>query len=226
MNITRRDVLLLIVIWAIVAVLAGGAIIALRHIRPATGSSSDQPELTVTSTLLPAYTPAPSQVTVMTQYPLAQENASGWRQDAQLVSCRGTWEQTAINLVGKPIEWDYRFYSAQAKLLYFVTVTPDAHVNGTQHLGSVNRLPPALPVDDWQVDSPVALANWLNAGGGQFLGTRPGIEIVAQLSVRSPDADPEWTVVGYDRSTEDYFSVAVQARTGDTAVLAQRGELQ
>ena len=225
MNITRRDLLLLIVIWAIVGVLALGSIIALRHIRPATGPSSDQPELTVTSTLVPAYTPVPSQVTAMTQYPLAQEKASGWRDDAQLVSCRGTWEQTAINLVGKPIEWDYRFYSAQAKLLYFVTVTPDGRVNATQHLGSVNRPPPALPVHDWQVDSPAALANWLNAGGGRFLVSRPGIDVVAQLSLRSADADPEWTVVGYDRSTEDYFSVAVQARSGDTAVLAQRGEL-
>ena len=225
MNITRRDIALLIVIWALVAVLALGAIIALRDVQPATGTSSDQPQLTVASTLMPAYTPAPSQVTVMTQYPLAQEKASGWRADAQLVSCRGTWEQTAINLVGKPIEWDYRFYSAQANLLYFVTVTPDGHVNGTQHLGSVNRPPPSLPVDDWQVDSPAALANWLNAGGGPFLGGRPGIEVVAQLSLRSADADPQWTVVGYDRSTEDYFSVAVQARTGDTAVLAQRGEL-
>ncbi len=100
MNITRRDILLLIVIWAIVGVLALGSIIALRHIRPGPGPSSDQPELTVTSTLVPAYTPVPSQVTAMTQYPLAQEKASGWRQDAQLLSCRGMWEQTAINLVG------------------------------------------------------------------------------------------------------------------------------
>ena len=222
MNITRRDILLLIVIWAIVGVLAGGAIIALRNMRPATGPSSDQPELTVTSTLVPAYTPVPSPVTAMTQYPLAQEKASGWRDDAQLVSCRGTWEQTAINLVGRPIEWDYRFYSAQAKLLYFVTVTADGHVNGTQHLRPVNRPPAALPVDDWQVDSPAALANWLNAGGGQFLGSRPGIQVVAQLSQRSADGDPEWTVVGYDRTTEEYLSVAVQALTGNTAVLAER----
>ena len=225
MNITRRDIALLIVIWVLVAVLAVGAIIALRDIQPATGPSSDQPQLTVASTLMPAYTPAPSDGTATSLYPLAQDQASGWREDAQLVSCRGTWEQTAINLVGNPIEWDYRFYSPEAKLLYFVTVTPDGQVNGTQHLGPVNRPPPALPVDDWQVDSPAALGNWLNAGGGHFLGSRPGIEVVAQLSVRSADADPEWTVVGYDRSTEDYFSVAVQARTGDTAVLAQRGEL-
>ena len=226
MNITRRDIFLLIVISATLGLLALGALIALRDIRPATAPSSDQPELTVTSTLVPAYTPAPSEVTATTLYPLAQEKASGWRQDAQLVSCRGTWEQTAINLVGNPIEWDYRFYSAQAKLLYFVTVSPDGRVNGTQHLGSVNRPPPALPVDGWQVDSPAALANWLNAGGGQFLGSRPGIEVVAQLTVRSADAHPEWTLVGYDRSTEDYFSVAIGALTGDTAVLAQRGELQ
>ncbi len=225
MNITRRDILLVFVIWGLVGVLFLGAVVALREIGFGTGQAPEQPNVTATPTLATAYTPAPSEVTALTLYPLAQKEASGWRNDAQLVSCRGTWEQTAINLVGKPIEWDYRFYSAEAKLLYFVTVTPDGRVNGTQHLGSVNRPPPGLPVDDWKVDSPAALANWLNAGGGHFLGSRPGIELVAQLSVRSADSDPEWTVVGYDRSTEDYFSVAVQARTGDTAVLAQRGEL-
>ena len=161
----------------------------------------------------------------MTQYPLAQEKATRWRQDAQLVSCRAAWNHTAINLLGKPIEWNYRFYSAQATLLYFVTVTHDGTGMATQHLRPVSQPPPILSIEALQVDSPAALANWLNAGGGQFLGSRPGIDVVAQLSVRSADADPEWTVVGHDRSTEDYFSVAVQARTGDTAVLAQKGEL-
>ena len=225
MNITRPDVVRLMAIWVLVAVLFVGAIIALRAVRSRTGLLPEEPAVTPIPTLVPDYAPAPSQVTVMSQYPLAHEKATAWRQDAQLVSCRGAWEHTAINLVGKPIEWNYRFYSAQASLLYFVTVTHDGTVIGTQHLRPVSHPPPVLSIEGLQVDSPAALANWLNAGGGKFLGGRPGIEVVAQLSVRSADADPEWTVVGYDRTTEEYFSVAVQARTGNTAVLAQRGEL-
>ena len=37
MNITRRDVLLLIAIWALVGILILGATIALRGVRSATG---------------------------------------------------------------------------------------------------------------------------------------------------------------------------------------------
>jgi len=221
MKLRRRDLLWLGTIWGLVAVLIAIALLALRDIARQPVGAVAAPTRAPTPTLELIYTPVPSDITARTLYPLALEKAMGWREDVQLVSVRGSWEQTAINLVGRPIEWVYRFYSPSSRLLYFVTVTPDGQVGGTQHLRPVSQAPPILPVDAWQVDSPAALTNWLNSGGGQFLGSHPGSQVVAQLSVRSVGAAPQWTVVGYDRAAEAYLVVSVQAATGETATVSR-----
>ncbi len=218
MKLKRREIVLLFAVWGVVGVLLVVAVITLRTTQggPGTGGVG---ELS-TPTLVPLYTPPPGEVSAKSTYPLALEKAKSWRGDAELVACRGTWEQTAVNLVGQPVQWDYRFYSAQAKTLFFVTVTPDGQVAGTQHMRSLARAPSFVTIESWQVDSPAALTNWLNAGGGAYLGSRPGIEVSAQLSVRQAGTDPQWTVVGYDPAKEDdYFAATVNARTSVTAVL-------
>jgi hypothetical protein len=218
MKLKRREIILLLAIWGVVGVLLVVAVITLRTMRG--GPGAEGPGELSTPTLVPLYTPPPSEISAKSSYPLALEKAKSWREDAQLVACRGTWEQTAVNLVGQPAQWDYRFYSAQAKTLFFVTVTPDGQVAGTQHMRSLARPPSPIVVESWQVDSPAALTNWLNAGGGAFLGSRPGIEVAAQLSVRQAGDDPQWTVVGYDPAKEDeYFAATVNARTSVTAVV-------
>jgi hypothetical protein len=216
----RRNVLWSAALCGLAAVGLAGVLLILRSVldRPTPQSI---PSTAPTPTLAARYAPAASEVTARTLYPLALERASAWRVDAQLVSARGVWDKTAINLVGRPVEWAYRFYSAQARLLYFVTVKPDGRVAGTQHLRTVNQ-PPGLPVADWYIDSPAALSNWLNNGGGPFLGSRPGSQVVAQLSVRSAGAAPAWTVVGYDRLKEEYLATTVQAANGETKVISNQ----
>lgn len=221
MKLRRRDLFLLGIIWGLVAILIAIALLALRDIAQRPVGPAVAATQVPTSTLVPIYTPVPSDITARSLYPLALEKAVGWREDAQLVSIRGSWEQTAINLLGRPVEWTYRFYSPRSRLLYFVTVTPDGQVGGMQHLRPVNQAPPILPIDAWQVDSPTALSNWLNSGGGQFLGSRPGSQVLAQLSMRSAGAAPQWTVVGYDRTAEAYLVVSVQAATGDTVTVSR-----
>jgi len=218
MKLKRWEIILLLAVWIVVGVLFVAAIIVFRggHQTPLAA----EPPTPGAPTLAPLYTPPPSEITAKSLYPLAEEKAKGWREDAQLVSARGTWEQTAINLVGQPVQWEYRFYSDASKLLYFVIVTPDGQVAGTQHLRPVYRPPALLPVESWQVDSPSALTNWLNAGGGAFLGSRPGIQVAAQVSVRQAGAGAQWTVVGYDSNKEDdHFAATVDAQTSATAVL-------
>jgi len=216
----RRNVLLSAATVGLVAVGLSGALFILLNVLDRPLAQPVQPNAP-TPGLAVQYTPAASDVTARTLYPLALERARSWRADAQLVSARGLWDKTAINLVGRPVEWDYRFYSAEARLLYFVTVKPDGQVAGTQHLRTVNQ-PPGLPVDDWQIDSPAALTSWLNGGGGQFLGSRPGSQVVAQLSARSAGAAPAWTVVGYDRAKEEYLAISVQAASGETKVIGNQ----
>jgi hypothetical protein len=157
--------------------------------------------------------------TAKSLYPLAEQKARGWREDAKLVSCNATWSQTTIGLLERPVKWSYRFYSAQAESLYFVTVTPDGQVAGTQHLRRVNQSPPLLSVESWEMDSPVALASWLNYGGVDFLGSNPGVDVTAQISVRSADADPGWTVVGLKSGSNEFFTAKIDAITGQTAIV-------
>ncbi len=215
MRLTRREIIILVSLWVVVGGLIVAAVIMLQRMQSVSETSApvDIP------TPLATYTLPPSDVTARSLYPLAEEKAKGWREDAQLVSCSGTWTQTALNLVGRPVQWTYRFYSAQAKTLYFVTVTPDGRVAGTQHLRQVYQPPPILPVEIWEVDSPAALTNWLNYGGGQFLGNNPGIDVIAQLSVRTAGADPEWTIVGFNNKNEEFFTATVNAVTAQTSVL-------
>ncbi len=217
MKLKRWELILLLAVWIVVGGLFLVAIVVLRG-RGQTPPAAAEPAST--PTVAPLYTPPASDVTAKSLYPLAEEKARGWREDAQLVSARGTWEQTAVNLVGQPVQWEYRFYSDTSKLLYFVIVTPDGQVAGTQHVRPVYRPPALLPVASWQVDSPAALTNWLNAGGGTFLGSRPGVQVAAQLSVRQAGASAQWTVVGYDpKKEDDHFAATVDAQTNITAVL-------
>ena len=219
MKISRLELLLLAIIWILVAALFGLAIIVLRGAGPATVAEGGTPApAEATATLVPQFTPAASEVSALSLYPLAQAQADQWRGDASLVSCRTSWEQTALNLVGRPTTWIYRFYSPETKELYFVTVTPDGQVNSTQHLRKLPQAPPLLLVEEWTFDSQAALTNWMNAGGGQFLGDHPGIDVTAQLSVRSEGAAAAWTVVGYDRSNEAYFAANVSAADGTVTI--------
>ncbi len=220
MRLNRRDVLLLVAIWAVVAVLMVGAFLVVRttQVMPTPAAAAS----TATPTAAPVYTPVAAEQTAKTLYALAEATAWGWRADAQLVSCRGSWEQTAINLVGRPIEWSYRFYSPGSERLYFVLVSPAGQLQAIQHVRQISQSPPLVPLEGWQLDSPAALANWLNAGGGPFLGSHPGSTVTAQLSTRSYAAEPEWTVVGYDRNTDETLAVTVDAVTGQTSVLRQQ----
>lgn len=172
-------------------------------------------------TPLPTYTPVAVEQTARRMYAMAEIAARGWRADAQLVSCRGSWEQTAVNLVGRPVDWIYRFYSPQSRRLYFVRVEPGGEVHTIQHIPPVTQPPPPLSMEDWQVDSSVALASWLNAGGGRFLGMYPGSTVTVQLNIRASDLRPLWTVVGYADKEDLLFVTTVDARTGETTVLAQ-----
>lgn len=216
MRLNRRDVLLLAGIWVVVAILLAGVMIVVWTSQPHSAPVAEAPA--ATPTLAALYTPVQVAQTARRQYTQAEAIAVGWRADAQLLSCRASWEQTAINLVGRPVEWTFRFYSPQSKRLYFVMVAPGGAVRAIQHVRPVNEPPPVVPLDDWQLDSPAALANWLNIGGGAFLGRHAGGTVIAQLSVRAHGQPPQWTVAGYDPTTDESFAATVDAVDGATAI--------
>ena len=89
-----------------------------------------------------------------------------------------------------------------------------------QRANALAAVAPVLPLADWQLDSPAALANWLNSGGGAFLGQHAGGTVIAQLSVRAHGGPPQWTVAGYAPDTDETFAVTVDATDGATAIAA------
>ena len=204
MKLRARDVLLLMVGWLFVAVALVALWVVLR---------SRSPQATGAPTRVPTYTVVFTQVTARSLYPGAEGLARAWQPDAQLASATGAWRGTAINLVGQPSDWVFRFYSPARQHYYFVSVRPDGQAQGIEHARQVDLAPPLIPVEAWRVDSVQALATWLDYGGGAMLGGKPGIEVSAQLNVPSPVGDPVWAVVGYDMQSNDYLTVMVHAES-------------
>jgi hypothetical protein len=205
MSMRARDILLLFVGWVFVAVVLIALVLVFRsRISEPTGGPKPAPTYTVVYT----------QVTARSLHPTAEGLARAWQPDAQLVSLTATWRGTAVNLVGQPTEWVYRFYSPSQRHYYFVTVTPDGQVQGIEHARKVDLTPPVVPVEAWSVDSVEALATWLDYGGGAMLGARPGIEVSAQLNVPTEGGEPTWAVVGFDTVSNDYLTVMIHADSG------------
>jgi hypothetical protein len=145
----------------------------------------------------------------------ARDKAAAWQADVQPVSVTATWEKTAINLVGQPTVWTFRFYSPGLRRYYFVTVQADGQADGIAHGEQIRKAPRPLAPDIWAVDSPQAINLWLNHGGSQMLLGAPGIQVVAQLSTpNSADQLPTWTVAGYDSRDDTYHTVFINAQSG------------
>ena len=207
MKLRIRDILLLIVGWVFVAVVLVALVLVFRSRMPVQSATGPKP--------VPTYTVVFTQVTARGLYPAAEGLARAWQADAQLVSLTATWRGTAVNLVGQPAEWGFRFFSPSWRHYYLVNVTPDGQARGIEHARKVDLPPPVLPVDAWGVDSVEALTTWLDYGGGAMLGAKPGIEVSAQLNLPSDGGEPTWTVVGFDTASNDYLTVMIHADSGE-----------
>ena len=179
------------------------------------GVLRSQPQAGPANLLRPqaTFTVVYNQVTARSTQSLAAEQARRiWRADAQLMAVMSTWESTQLNEVGQPSTWTYRFYSPSARRMFFVTVTPTGELIGTLHGEYMYNEPEVIPIEQWAVDSPEAINIWLNYGGATMLAAMPGIQVVAQLQVRNKDSPLTWTVAGYDRASQNYHSIFIDAQ--------------
>lgn len=206
MKLRVRDILLLFIGWVFVFAVLVALFVLLRS-GGAASTGVPRP--------VPTHTVVFTQVTARGLYPAAEGLARAWQADAQLVSLTATWRGTAVNLVGQPTEWGFRFYSPSWRHYYLVTVTPDGQAQGIEHARQVDLPPPVLPAEAWSVDSVEALATWLDYGGGAMLGAKPGIEVSAQLNVPAEEAEPTWAVVGFDTASNDFLTVMIHADSGE-----------
>lgn len=171
----------------------------------------------------PASTPGPQPthtvtyvaVTGLNQYQSAVAAAQSWAADAQLVSASANWPfVTAVDQIGEPTVWNYRFYSPAKRRLFFVKIEPEGQVETIEHAIKVTLPPQPIAMSDWLLDSSAALAIWLDYGGAKMLQTNPGLELLVQLRSTSQYTSPVWVVTGVDDRTELIRVVAVDAREG------------
>lgn len=171
--------------------------------------------LTASGPVQPTHTVAYTQVTGLNGYTQAKTAAQSWAEDAQLVSANTTWPKIiTVEQVGEPTSWTYRFYSPAKARLFFVTVAPDGQVETIEHQAQVSLPPGPIAPDSWLIDSPTALAIWLDNGGETVLRNNPGLEMVIQLRSVNNSPNPVWLVVGLNNQTEEIHAVVIDANQG------------
>ncbi|HXV99786.1 MAG TPA: hypothetical protein VEC93_15320, partial [Anaerolineae bacterium] len=171
--------------------------------------------LTVSGPVQPTHTVTYTQVTGLNGYTPAKTAAQSWAEDAQLVWANTTWPKIiTVEQVGEPTSWTYRFYSPAKARFFFVTVAPDGQVETIEHQAQVSLPPGPIAPDSWLIDSPTALAIWLDNGGETVLRNNPGLEMVIQLRSVNNSPNPVWLVVGLNKQTEEIHAVVIDANQG------------
>lgn len=163
----------------------------------------------------PVHTVTFTQVTGLTQFNQAQPAGLAWAADAQLVGVSAVWSNVfSIGQVGEPTEWSYRFFSPSRSRLFVVKIGPDNQLLTFEHVARISPTPPSLATDGWLIDSPAALAMWLDYGGAELLRRNPGSEVLAQLRTINNHSGPVWLVVGLDKRSQASQTVVIDAAEG------------
>jgi hypothetical protein len=216
-KIHRRDLILLVGVlsFACFSVITVGLLI-LRY-----NQSGGRAETVAVSTPgpQPTHTVTYVQITGLSQYKLAEARAREWADDAQLVSAQANWPRVVYeDQVGEPGQWTYRFYSPAKKRLFIVKAEPDGQVLAIEHVVPITLPPPLLDISGWSIDSPAALAIWLDYGGADLIRYNPGLEVLIQLRNADNGGNPVWVVIGTDERTQDIHIVVID--TGNGAVIS------
>lgn len=212
-RIRRRDIILLIGLLSLACTSVIVVMLLVLQARPAEVTVA--PEPTNTPGPQPTHTVTHVQITGLSQYSPAMAAAQAWAADAQLVSASANWPfVVGMDQIGQPTQWTYRFYSPDKARLLFVMVEPDGQVRTVEHVVKVTLPPRPLAIDEWLIDSPAALATWLDYGGSEILRNNPGLEVAVQLRGVSDNSGPVWLVVGSDERTETIHMVVIDARQG------------
>ena len=182
-------------------------------------SASVKPEVAQTTTRVPGpqatHTVTFVEITALSQYGLVETEARNWAEDAQLVSANANWPGVLNEgQIGAPSEWTYRFFSPAKERLFIVKIQPGGQLQSIEHIDRITLPPPALSTDSWMVDSPAALAIWLDHGGAELVRRNPGLEILIQLRHLNDQPNPVWVVIGTDTRTQSILVVVVDTIEG------------
>jgi hypothetical protein len=196
-SLKRRDILILVVFWLTSACVVG-LILIFFFIR---SSEISNPVIELNE----------GEATAKKLYPVAEAAAQAWESDVQFVSASAGWEHASLAALEAPVEWVYRFYSPGLQRILFVIVTPGQEVIVRPHLQKVRRELKIVDIDQWAMDSPTALSNWLNNGGNGWLQGALNPTVSAQLTYNPIREELEWTVSGLDLETGQQSNYTARA---------------
>ncbi len=148
-------------------------------------------------------------VTARSAYASARQAALAWRQDASLVGASASWPKATVDAFREPVPWTFQFHSASAGRLYLVSVSGE-ETRTLRQSHAPYALPP-ITEEAWHMDSPQALAEWLNAGGGRFLRTHTLTDVHAALRYDKERNQVVWSITGLEVGEEDSFTHLAQA---------------
>jgi hypothetical protein len=217
LKLKRRDLFILIGFWVLAAALILGLTVWFLTSRPAGQSAFG--EAAATPTPVPTYTVEFVEATARQLYPAAEALARSWEPDVQLVGVNASWSATSTDLVGNPTDWSFRFYSPARNRLYLVGVSSTGQAVGAAHFQKEATPPLGIDLEVWTVDSPEALARWLDNGGGAMLGQDPAADVTIQLGIDPASGQLAWIVTGFGSSNGQSLVLKVDATKGQVSSL-------
>jgi len=196
-SLKRRDILILVVFWLTSACVVG-LILIFFFLR---SSDISNPVIRLNE----------GEITAQKLYPVAQEAARAWENDVQFISASASWDHASLAALEEPVDWVYRFYSPGLQRILFVIVTPEQKVLVRPHLQRVRREQNFINPDQWEMDSPAALSNWLSNGGNGWLQVALNPTVSAQLTFHPVKKELLWTISGLDLETGEQSNYTARA---------------
>jgi len=196
-SLKRRDILILVVFWLTSACVVG--LILIFFVLRSSDISNPVIELDE------------GEVTAKKLYPVAEEAARAWESDVQFISASASWDHASLATLAAPVDWVYNFYSPGLQRILFVIVTPEQKIIVRPHLQKVRREVKIINPEQWAMDSPTALSNWLSNGGNGWLQSALNPTVSAQLTYNPIREELEWTVAGLDLETGQQSNYTAKA---------------
>jgi hypothetical protein len=150
------------------------------------------------------------QAQARTAFPVAQQEAQRWQQDAQLAAVGIVLDDLGPGGVLKRDRWTFQFYSPSKQQMAVIRVS-DGEAQQLRTGLLPNRLP-VLSLDQWQVDSGQALQTWWTQGGGSFVQGHPHVSISLKLRPEPGGTRPVWTVAG--SASDRHWTVQLDSGDG------------
>jgi hypothetical protein len=199
----------------IIGLLAGLLISGIVIIFLVVVTGGDTAEETAMQEIVAAPTSVFTGSTSMQAYELAKDEALRWQSDAVLLKADTTWPRgtSREKLLSGTTTWILGFYSPSSSSTANISVLDDqAKLVNQYDLGQ-----PLSPkeVDQWRIDSGVAMYRLLDEGGEDFLSENGTSTLTMSLSTDNESERLEWFLLLFGTQAGNSLAMRLDASTGE-----------